>query len=279
MIEDIYNYISFLSKEYNLSISIHNGKRNASKLIDSLIPYNIHRNPYCLFITSEIDRHNQCVEFQQTLREKCGKDIFCETCHCGVKQYIIPITDEEELSGFICVGSYKGDIDIAAEYAEENNIPIKNISEKYQLHLKDNLPDETLTKTLIKPLCAMLSALFRQNPHHNCKTEDNLYNHILSVIHAKAYSKITISDIAEACYCSPSFASRTFKRKSGTTINQYITSLRMKKAERLLIESDMSITDVAYSCGFSDSNYFVAAFSKSHKISPLKFRKKGKSGR
>lgn len=277
MIEDILNYISFLNTEYNLSISIHNGKRNASKVIDSLIPYNIHYNPYCLFIKSEIERHRLCIEFQQTLREKCSNDVFCETCPCGVRQYVIPITDEEELLGFICVGGYKGNIDIVRKYAEENDIPKKVILEKYKLHLEDNLHNETIIKTLVKPLCAMLTVLFRQNPDHNYKTEDNLYNHILSLIHAKAYKKITINDIAKACYCSPSFASRIFKRKSGTTINQYITSLRMKKAEKLLIESDMSITDIAYSCGFTDSNYFVAAFSKIHKMPPLKFRKNGKS--
>ncbi len=273
MKQDILNYIKFLSSEYGISISIHNGLKTTTNVINSLTPYNIHRNPYCLFITSDYDRHKNCMEFQKRIRKQCEKNAFCATCMCGVKQYIIPITYDIELLGFICVGGYKDNLKLAADYAEENGISSKKIIEKYNKHLKDETPDINMIQTLTKPLCAMLAILFKQTPNHDYKTEDNLYLQILSVIHAKAYKKLTISDIAQACYCSESFVSRVFKKNTGKTVSNYITYLRMKKAIKLLEETDLSITDIAYECGFNDSNYFIYSFNKFYGVSPNKYRK------
>jgi AraC-like DNA-binding protein len=99
-------------------------------------------------------------------------------------------------------------------------------------------------------------------------------NHILSIIHGNAFEpKLTINTIAKMCFCSSSMVSHLFKKKSGITVNRYITNLRMKKAEELLNTTNLSVTEVAYSCGYTDSNYFVYAFGKAHGVPPLKYKK------
>jgi len=270
MVQDIINYINFLSSNYGFSISIHNSTGSANRAIDSLTPYNIHRNPYCLYITSEIERHKQCVKYQHILRN-IRSNSECLTCMCGVKQYVFPVFHGNEYSGFICVSGYKGSDEIISEYANKSNIPQKFLIKKAEAHLKTDTPDIQRLETLIKPLCAMVAILLKNSPDNS--ENSDLFNHILSVIHANVYSKLTIADIAKTCYCSESIASHLFKKKTGTTINKYISSLRMKKAEKLLLTTNESITKIAYDCGFSDSNYFVYSFSKTHGISPLKYRK------
>ena len=64
--------------------------------------------------------------------------------------------------------------------------------------------------------------------------------------------------------------------RSGTTINAYLSALRMQKAKELLIKTDMRLEDIAASCGFSDTNYFITSFSKAYKISPKKYRNANK---
>ena len=120
----------------------------------------------------------------------------------------------------------------------------------------------------------MLSIYLHKFSDGDCNADDDIYTHILSVIHANAFEKtLTIESIASSCYCSKSMVSHIFKKRTGVSVNQYILSLRMEKAEGLLLNTDKSVTDIAYSCGYTDSNYFIYAFSKWHAVPPLKYRK------
>lgn len=270
MINDILNYINFLENKFDLNISIHGC---ASCVTYTLTPHNIHTNPYCLFINADKERHMKCIEHQNELRT-ITDDIHLSTCMCGVSQYIVPINHTDEYLGFVCVSGYRNaKLDIK-EYSTNFNIPTKTLQKKAQLFLCPQIPNKTFIKTIIKPLCTMLAILLKdtENPQNNCDYE--LYNHILSVIHGNVFEKkLTIDKIAKACFCSKSMVSHVFKKRSGISINNYITNLRMKKAEDLLKTSNLNITDVAYSCGYTDSNYFVYVFGKRHGISPLKYRK------
>jgi AraC-like DNA-binding protein len=85
-------------------------------------------------------------------------------------------------------------------------------------------------------------------------------------------SDITLKDMAKRFSVSQEHLSRIFKKETGIGFSSYLTFLRMKKAEELLIHSSESrITEIAYACGFSDSNYFSSQFKRLHGISPKKF--------
>ena len=65
-----------------------------------------------------------------------------------------------------------------------------------------------------------------------------------------------------------------FKNITGTTIKAYILDARIKRAHDLLVFSKKSITDIAFECGFDDSNYFSRAVKKHLGMSPSEIRKK-----
>ena len=89
-------------------------------------------------------------------------------------------------------------------------------------------------------------------------------------------SEITLKSMAKHFSVSEEHLSRIFKKETGVGFSPYLSFLRMKKAEELLIHSSESrITEIAYACGFSDSNYFSSQFKKVHGISPKKFQKNG----
>ena len=60
--------------------------------------------------------------------------------------------------------------------------------------------------------------------------------------------------------------------KTGMTIKEYQLMLRMRKAERLLCETEMSVAEIASETGFYDTFYFSKIFKRKNEISPLKFR-------
>lgn len=65
---------------------------------------------------------------------------------------------------------------------------------------------------------------------------------------------------------------RLFRAATGTTPSSYVNQLRLREAGRLLRQSSQAITEIAYSVGFADSNYFSKIFHKYQGMSPSQFR-------
>jgi len=87
--------------------------------------------------------------------------------------------------------------------------------------------------------------------------------------------KISLPQMAELSGVSVAYLSRRFKQETGLGFSDYLSSFRLQKAERMLKDNpEMSIIEIAFSCGFNDSNYFSDKFKREYGISPLKFKKK-----
>lgn len=90
----------------------------------------------------------------------------------------------------------------------------------------------------------------------------------------KNYSKnITVKDVAEALNISRSSVSHIFSQKIKVNFCDYINSLRLNNAKTLLIENNYSITEIAFTCGFSTVRTFNRAFIKQHGITPSEYKK------
>ncbi len=78
--------------------------------------------------------------------------------------------------------------------------------------------------------------------------------------------------IAAEFYISPNYLSQLFHREGGIKFNDYLIQARLEKAKYLLKQYDMKVKEVAYNCGFSDSNYFCRSFRKKTGRSPSEYR-------
>ncbi len=83
---------------------------------------------------------------------------------------------------------------------------------------------------------------------------------------------ITLDNLAQKYSLSRSFFCRKFKEVTGFGICEYITLTRVKAAEKLLRTTSLSVTDIAFTCGFNDSSYFAATFKKLMGVTPHKIR-------
>lgn len=64
-----------------------------------------------------------------------------------------------------------------------------------------------------------------------------------------------------------------FKKYTGKTVSEYINYIRIEKAEQLLKNTDMQITEIAMAIGFNNTNYFCRLFRKYRGMSPTEIRK------
>ncbi len=95
----------------------------------------------------------------------------------------------------------------------------------------------------------------------------------LDYIAANYAETITLANIAEAAGLSTFRIAHLLKETTGKTALQNIHYLRIQEARRLLEQSDMSCTDIAYETGFGDQSYFIKQFRKWMGITPAKYRK------
>jgi AraC-like DNA-binding protein/quercetin dioxygenase-like cupin family protein len=83
---------------------------------------------------------------------------------------------------------------------------------------------------------------------------------------------LSVEEIARHVGLSPRHFSRLFTQELGMNVQEYLAIYRIKKAKEMLTNSDMDITQIAYSLGFNSSQYFTTCFKRIEHITPKIFR-------
>ena len=79
-------------------------------------------------------------------------------------------------------------------------------------------------------------------------------------------------EAATACGLSYNYFSHAFKKAFGISYTAYLESARLREAERLLLTTNMEITEIAYRIGFGSASYFIERFRKCYGTPPRLFR-------
>ena len=85
--------------------------------------------------------------------------------------------------------------------------------------------------------------------------------------------RLNVDFVSRLVSCSPGHLSQMFYKKTGTKLSRYINEERLENAKQLLKTTDMNIKQIAYSCGYSESSYFIRIFRKLTGTTPNKYRK------
>ncbi|OKP80494.1 AraC family transcriptional regulator [Paenibacillus helianthi] len=98
---------------------------------------------------------------------------------------------------------------------------------------------------------------------------------ILQYIHKRFDEKgFTIPDIADHVSLNETYLCSLFKKQRGSTIKEYISSLRVEKAKELLLDKELKLYEVADRTGFTDANYFTTFFKKYAGCTPSEYRER-----
>jgi len=98
-------------------------------------------------------------------------------------------------------------------------------------------------------------------------------NAAIMYLHRHYAEPITLQSLSNHLYLTPSYLSTYFKNSTGRNFKDYLTELRLRHACRLLSNTDISITDVCYGCGFTSYSNFMRSFRTHYQTSPLQFRR------
>ena len=98
------------------------------------------------------------------------------------------------------------------------------------------------------------------------------FEEVLVFIENNYKKKIKLEELAGIMNISSMYFSNYFKNTFHISPKQYILNKRLAESQRLLLESRMSISEIAYEVGFENENYFSEFFAQKTGISALKFR-------
>ena len=94
---------------------------------------------------------------------------------------------------------------------------------------------------------------------------------IMKYITENYYRNITISELSDQFHICESTIFKSFKKNTGLKVTDYINFTRIMNAERLMRETDLTLTEISYRCGFNNFNYFCSVFKRYKNTTPGKF--------
>ncbi len=282
VIEDIHHYVSFLeSIGYKISFSLQ--RKLFTPYFHQLLKYDVHDHAVCDYLKQNPTTAGRCVLNKQKL---LGKDLtqpYYGCCYAGLEEFLIPVRYDDKLLGCVHVSGYRGRLERSWHRMEQVSTLCDNRFSEYYQALPTDVPTMDRVLSFTKPLSYMIVELYQSCEEQRKSSQEalarsSLYLKALQFIYENAAAPITCERLAEELNYSVSYLHHIFRKEGNTSVGAKIAQVRMERAQRLLRGTTMSVTDIAFSIGFEDSNYFSYVFKKHVGCSPLSYRKSFKEG-
>jgi YesN/AraC family two-component response regulator len=106
---------------------------------------------------------------------------------------------------------------------------------------------------------------------------DSRVEKVKSFIEKNYNNPMLLEDLAEMICLCPKYLSKLFKENTGKTFNRYKAEVRIEKAKELLKDAAYSVEQVAEEVGYPTPSLFRKVFKKIIKLTPMEYRKAGKT--
>jgi two-component system, response regulator YesN len=130
--------------------------------------------------------------------------------------------------------------------------------------------NDFLTKPIIESeLIEVVKKYAKEIDYLDCS---KLVADALKVIHEKYHEKLNLSSLATDIHVNPSYLSRKFSEEVGKSFSDYLVDYRIKVAQNLLSNGDLSISEIAEKVGFNSLHYFSSIFKQKTGLTPKTYR-------
>lgn len=152
----------------------------------------------------------------------------------------------------------------------QNSI-LHDLETLYEMNTNEMHPFIILEKSV--HIFRLLSENMNFLPDYDKDTDDVLMlTAMIGYVQKNYPNKILLKDISSAGNCCKTKCTSLFQKYLNTSPMIYLNRYRLEKSTFLLRNATMSITEIAYACGFSNTSYFCELFHKYYNTSPRRFR-------
>ncbi|MHB1483498.1 MAG: helix-turn-helix transcriptional regulator [Saccharofermentanales bacterium] len=145
---------------------------------------------------------------------------------------------------------------------------VNTISRLLQEDVQNNI---LLCRAFLRVILASIWYKLELNSNSDTRYADITYK-VVEYVMQNYKEALTLNNVAHALGIGRYPLSRIFSAKLKVGFNNYVNTMRINHAQALLANSDLSITAIAYECGFENTRTFDRAFLKNCSITPRRYR-------
>ena len=131
---------------------------------------------------------------------------------------------------------------------------------------------EAIASTLAAVLCQRFSTTVIGPPKLHKGLSQSTLNAVTEYIRENASKRLSLKELSQLACLSQFHFCRQFKLSVGQSVYEYVSSVRIENAKRLLSSTDLSISEVGYRSGLPNPSHFATAFHKHLGTTPGMFR-------
>lgn len=228
-----------------------------------------HHGHFCTF-AKRMGNQPHCAANKERskLRAQAG-ETFQGYCPFGVWDHAHPVRYNQEIIGIVYAGSLQGDQKLASIAGQAYTGP--------QLPQLNADLKNTCTHTaafLAQYILIIIRAWIRKGNLLGKKKSEHFYIQAMHQFIETHYPKnISLQELAQQLHVHPNYLGNLISSNSNKTFRQHLMDYRCERAQVFLRGTQASITEIAFLCGFQDSNYFSSAFKRHCGVSPSQYRK------
>lgn len=128
------------------------------------------------------------------------------------------------------------------------------------------------TQLLVKKLLLMMNIEVCNQSLESKKTRKTAVDRTIQYINTNFRNDITLDDLSEVVHLNKSYLIRLFRRQTGLSPMEYLRDYRLSYAEHLLLNTNMSINEIAFSCGYNSPSFFSDQFKRKFAVTPKTYR-------
>lgn len=162
-------------------------------------------------------------------------------------------------------------IDLIGELLEQLHEPVPDSSKRAELYhsIYNSLTVQEIEAYILGAAAEAINLLSERFMDKNSK----LAHRVRTIIDQTFHQPITINSLSDQVYLSPNYLRSIFKDKTGMTIHDYLTKIRLDKSKELLGDGSLKVQDIAQRVGYESTSYFISLFLKSQGVTPNEYRK------
>lgn len=154
-------------------------------------------------------------------------------------------------------------------------ILIENCPE-FKTTISDIIKEYTTQKTLFRESCnSILKKLLIEMHRKELEVTNNsldAVNRVLDYIVSNYNKETKNSELASIAGYHEYYLNRLFIKHTGTSMHKYILNMRINEAKRLLLNTDMPLSQIAFATGFNSNTHFSNYFKKETEFTPFEYR-------
>ena len=237
-------------------------------------------NPFCALVAQKSRSCAACLQVQQKLSESATHEAQSVTCQLGLCDTAVPVRTGDRLIGFLQTGQvfsrkpteaqFNRMLKLVAEWGLE--VDRSTLREAYfSTRVLNSRQHESVVK-LLAIFAQHLSMVSNQVVVQQENTEPPVIAGAKQFINEHQTEDLSLGQVAKAVNTSTFYFCKMFKKITGINFTEYLSRVRIEKAKNLLLNPNLSISEIAYEVGFQSLTHFNRVFKKIIGQSPTEFR-------